>query len=80
MRGRPFVVVGLVGLWVITYMLPPAITLDLLVICYLLTHVYHLTSSMLSPDHLTCHYLARPFCYTMTYLTIINLLSYLVAC
>jgi len=68
MRGRPFVVVRLVGLWVITFMLPPAITLDLLVICLLLTHVYHLTSSVLSPDHLACHYLARPLllCYDFT--------------
>ena len=47
---------------------------DLLVSCYLLTHVYHLdnhvyhlTSSVLSHDHLACHYLARPSCYVMTY-------------
>ena len=34
--------------------------------CFLLTHVYHLTI-VLSTDHLTCHYLARPLCCTMTY-------------
>jgi len=48
MRGRPFVVVGL---WV-TSMLPLVIISDLLVSCFLLTHVYHLTSSVLSPS---CH-------------------------
>ena len=33
---------------------------DLSVTCFLLTHVYHLTSSVLSLD-----YLARPYCYVM---------------
>ena len=59
MRGRPFVVVGL---WV-TSMLPFVITSDLSVVCSLLTHVYHLTSSVLSSDLLTCYFLARPTCY-----------------
>ena len=63
MRGRPFVVVGL---WV-TSMSPLVITSDLSVSCFLLTHVYYLTSSVFSPDHLTCHYLAKPVCYVMTY-------------
>ena len=38
----------------------PAIISDLSVSCFLLTHVYHLTSSVLSLD-----YLARPYCYVM---------------
>jgi len=81
MRGRPFLVVRLVGLGVITYMLPLAITLDLLVTCYHLTHVYHLTSSVLSPDYLACHYLARPLCCTMTYPDYyIHLFSCLIDC
>ena len=66
MRGRPFVVVGLVGLWVLTFILPLGITLDLLVMCYHLTYVYHLTSSVLSPDHLACS-MARPYWYDLTY-------------
>jgi len=44
-----------------------AIIPDLSITCFLLTHVYHLTSSVLSSDHLTCYYLARPSCYIMTY-------------
>jgi len=70
MRGRPFVVVelvGLVGLWVITFILPLGITLDLLVMCYHLTYVYHLPMDVLSSDYQACHYLARPLCCTMTY-------------
>ena len=64
------------GRWTLSYFhVTTCHYLDPSVSCFLLTHVYHLTSSMLSPDHLTCHYLARPFCYTMTYLAIINLLS-----
>jgi len=35
-----------------------AITSDLSVACFYLTHVYHL-ATVLSPDHLTCYYLAR---------------------
>jgi len=58
MRGRPFVVVGL---WVITFILPLGITLDLSVMCYHLTYVYHLPIDVLSSDDLACHYLARPF-------------------
>jgi len=75
MRGRPFVVVGLVRLWVITFILLLGITLDLSVMCYHLTHVYHLPMDVLSSDYLACHYLARPFYYIMTYLTIIHLIS-----
>jgi len=64
MRGRPFVVVGP---WAITFILPLVITLDLSVKCFLLTHVYHLTFSVLSPDHLICYSLARPYWYDLTY-------------
>ena len=42
------------------------ITSDLSVTCFYISHVYHLMSDMSSPDYLTCHYLARPFCYAMT--------------
>jgi len=71
-------------------MLPLVLTSDLLVACFLLTHVYHLTSSVLSHDHLACYYLTRLLCGTLTYpdydqllditchLIIINLLSCLV--
>ena len=31
--------------------------------CFHLTHVYHLISDVLSSDHLTCYYLARPLLY-----------------
>ena len=72
MRGRPFVVVGL-G---VTSMSLLATILDLSVACSLSTHVYHLTSSMLSPDHLTCHYLARPSCYVMTYPDLLSIHCY----
>ena len=67
MRGRPFVVVGL---WVTSLLPLTILLLDLSITCYLLTHVYHLTSRVLSPDHLTCS-LARPYWYDQT---IINLL------
>jgi len=32
---------------------------------YITLHLawYHLTSSMVSPDYLSCHYLARPYYY-----------------
>ena len=68
-----------------------AITSDLSVACFYLTHVYHL-ATVLSPDYLTCYYLTRPSCYVMTYLDYyqsltmtclwpnINLLTCLVAC
>jgi len=38
---------------------------DLSVTCILLTHVYHLTSSVLLLDQLACHHLVRPDCYVM---------------
>ena len=60
MRGRPFVVVDL---WVPTMI--AMLLLQIVNSCFLLTHVYHLTSTVLSPDY--CHYLARPLCGTMTY-------------
>jgi len=52
MRGRPFVVVGL---WVTSLLPLTMLLLDLSITCLLLTPVYHLT----------CHYLARPYCYDM---------------
>jgi len=59
LRGR-----CILGFW---YVNPyHAITFDLSVTCFLLTHVYHLVT-VLSPDHLTCHYLARPL--VMSWLT-----------
>ena len=39
--------------------------------CYHLSYVYHL-ATVLSSNHLPCHYLARPFYYVMTYLTTIH--------
>ena len=59
LRGR-----CILGFWyVITC---STIISDLSVTCFLLTHVYHLTSIVLSSDLLTCYYLARPFSYAMT--------------
>ena len=53
---------------------------ELSVSCFLLTHVYHLTSNVLSLDHLACHYLAKPYCYNMTDPDYIDLLLCLVVC
>jgi len=58
------------GRWTLDYCYVytcPTTTSDLLVACFLLTHVYHLTSRVLSPDHLTYYYLARPSWYDLTY-------------
>ena len=67
MLGRPFVVVVLGYFYVTTC---HVITSDLSVSCFHLTHVYHLASSVLSPDHHACYYLARPFllCHDLTWL------------
>jgi len=54
--------------------------LDLSVACFLLTHVYHLISCMLSPNHLACYYLTIPTCYVMTYPDYYQSFEYLVAC
>ena len=58
LRGR-----CILGFWYIITC--PAIISNLT--CYLLTHVYHLISDVLSHDHLTCYSLARPYCYNLTY-------------
>ena len=63
MRGWPFVVIEL---WVSVILSLPCHYFRLSVSCFYLTHVYHLTSTVLSSDHLACYPLVIPSCYTMT--------------
>jgi len=78
MRGRPFVVVGP---WV-TSMLLLVIASDLLVVCFLLTHVYHLTTyhATFWQDPLVMSWLTRTIsisCYVWLLANITTLSCYL---